>query len=102
MRAGYLGALAAWIGFTLPSAVALVLFAYGAGALSGPIGTGLLHGLKLTAVAVGLCARLPGRARRLDRLHLPSAVALVLFAYGAGALAVRRDRAAAWIETDGG
>ena len=52
MRAGYLGALAAWIGFTLPSAVALVLFAYGAGALSGPIGTGLLHGLKLTAVAI--------------------------------------------------
>ena len=28
-RAGYLGALAAWLGFTLPSAVALVLFAYG-------------------------------------------------------------------------
>jgi chromate transporter len=33
MRAGYAGALAAWTGFTLPSAVALVLFAYGAGAL---------------------------------------------------------------------
>src|ERR1700761_1462707 len=52
MRAGYLGALAAWTGFTLPSATALVLFAYGAGALNGPIGTGLLHGLKLTAVAI--------------------------------------------------
>jgi chromate transporter len=52
MRAGYLGALAAWTGFTLPSAVLLVLFAYGAGALNGPIGTGLLHGLKLTAVAI--------------------------------------------------
>jgi len=52
MRAGYLGALAAWTGFTLPSAIALVLFAYGAAALSGPIGTGLLHGLKLTAVAI--------------------------------------------------
>ena len=34
MRAGYPGALAAWIGFTLPSAIALVLFAYGAGALT--------------------------------------------------------------------
>src|ERR1700756_1784059 len=52
MRAGYLGALAAWTGFTLPSAAALILFAYGAGALNGPIGTGLLHGLKLTAVAI--------------------------------------------------
>jgi chromate transporter len=52
MRAGYLGAFAAWTGFTLPSSAALVLFAYGAGALSGPIGTGLLHGLKLTAVAI--------------------------------------------------
>src|ERR1700733_13606320 len=37
MRAGYRGALAAWTGFTLPSAIALVLFAYGAGALGGPI-----------------------------------------------------------------
>ncbi len=52
MRAGYLGGLAAWTGFTLPSAIALVLFAYGASALRGPIGTGLLHGLKLVAVAI--------------------------------------------------
>jgi chromate transporter len=52
MRAGYRGGLAAWIGFTLPSAIALVLFAYGAGALGGPAGIGLLHGLKLVAVAI--------------------------------------------------
>jgi chromate transporter len=52
MRAGYLGGLAAWTGFTLPSAVVLVLFAYGAGALGGPAGAGLLHGLKLVAVAI--------------------------------------------------
>jgi chromate transporter len=52
IRAGYAGGLAAWTGFTLPSAIALVLFAYGAGALGGPIGIGLLHGLKLVAVAV--------------------------------------------------
>jgi chromate transporter len=52
MRAGYGGALAAWTGFTMPSAIALVLFAYGAGALSGPAGLGLLHGLKLVAVAI--------------------------------------------------
>jgi chromate transporter len=52
MRAGYLGGLAAWTGFTLPSAIALVLFAYGASSLSGPTGAGLLHGLKLVAVAI--------------------------------------------------
>src|SRR6058998_2709817 len=45
MRAGYLGGLAAWTGFTLPSAIALVLFAYGANVLTGEIGSGLLHGL---------------------------------------------------------
>ena len=51
-RAGPLGALAAWAGFTLPSAILLVLFAYGAAALDGPIAQGVLHGLKLVAVAV--------------------------------------------------
>src|ERR1700758_3321532 len=52
MRAGYAGALAAWTGFTLPSAIVLLLFAYGVGSLSGPVGSGLLHGLKLVAVAI--------------------------------------------------
>jgi chromate transporter len=47
MRAGYSGA-----GFTLPSAIMLVLFAYGAGAMRGAVGQGLLHGLNLTAVAI--------------------------------------------------
>lgn len=53
MRAGYLGGLAAWIGFTLPSACLMILFAYGAGALSDTVaGAGLLRGLKLVAVAI--------------------------------------------------
>jgi chromate transporter len=52
MRAGYAGGFAAWTGFTLPSAILLVLFAYGAHALAGPSGIGLLHGLKLVAVAI--------------------------------------------------
>src|SRR6202167_2011768 len=47
MRAGYPGGLAAWIGFTLPSAILLVSFAFGAAILNGPIGLGLVHGLKL-------------------------------------------------------
>lgn len=51
-RAGYLGALAAWVGFTIPSAVALVLFAYGVEALGKVAGSAWLHGLKIAAVAV--------------------------------------------------
>ena len=83
MRAGYPGALAAWAGFTLPSAAALILFAYGAGALSGPIGTGLLHGLKLTAVAI-VAQAVWGMARSLcpDRERASIAVVaslLILF-----------------------
>lgn len=52
MRAGYAGALAAWFAFTLPSAIALVLFAYGAAAVGGAAGSGWLQGLKVAAVAV--------------------------------------------------
>ena len=79
MRAGYLGAIAAWTGFTLPSAAALILFAYGAGALSGPAGAGLLHGLKLTAVAV-VAQAVWGMARNLcpDRERASIAVAAAL------------------------
>lgn len=79
LRAGYPGALAAWTGFTLPSAVALVLFAYGAGALNGPIGTGLLHGLKLTAVAI-VAQAVWGMARNLcpDRERASIAVVAAL------------------------
>jgi chromate transporter len=51
-RAGYPGALAAWVGFTLPSAIALVFFAYGVTALGDVTGAGWLHGLKVVAVAV--------------------------------------------------
>ena len=52
LRGGYAGALAAWIGFTLPSAVAMVAFGYGVDALGDAAGSGWLHGLKVAAVAV--------------------------------------------------
>ncbi len=52
LRAGYPGALVAWLAFTLPSALALVLFAYGIEALGGATGSGWLQGLKVAAVAV--------------------------------------------------
>jgi chromate transporter len=79
MRAGYPGALAAWIGFTLPSAAVLVLFAYGADALTGPIGAGLVHGLKLTAVAI-VAEAVFGMARSLcpDRQRASIAVVAAL------------------------
>jgi chromate transporter len=79
MRAGYAGALAAWTGFTLPSAIALVLFAYGASALNGPIGAGLLHGLKLVAVAI-VAQAVWGMARSLapDRERASIAVVAAL------------------------
>lgn len=51
-RAGLLGGLVSWIGFTLPSAAALVAFAYGVGALGAGGDAGWLHGLKIVAVAV--------------------------------------------------
>ena len=50
-RAGMLGGVAAWLGFTLPSAVALTLFGLLA-ATTDLSGAGWVHGLKLAAVAV--------------------------------------------------
>ncbi len=52
LRAGYAGGIAAWVGFTLPSAVLMVLFASVAGLLEGPSGSAALHGLQLVAVAI--------------------------------------------------
>jgi chromate transporter len=81
IRAGYGGALAAWTGFTLPSAIVLVLFAYGAGALSGPVGTGVLHGLKLVAVAI-VAQAVWGMARTLcpdrQRASIAAVSALII------------------------
>ena len=52
LRAGLPGALAAWLGFTLPSALAMILFGYGVSAVRRPAGAAWLHGLKIVAVAV--------------------------------------------------
>ncbi len=51
MRAGLLGGLAAWLGFTLPSALLMIGFAYGVTVIGDPA-SGWLHGLKLVVVAV--------------------------------------------------
>jgi chromate transporter len=84
-RAGYLGGLAAWTGFTLPSALVLTLFAYGAAPLAAtPIGAGLLHGLKLVAVAI-VAQAVWGMARSLapDRPRASIAAAAVLIVVAA-------------------
>jgi len=69
-RAGWLGALAAWCAFTLPSAFALIVFAYGIARWGALVGSGAVHGLKVAAVAVvaqavwGMAKNLcPDRAR---------------------------------------
>ena len=63
-RAGYTGALAAWAGFTLPSAVALILFALGMTSYGDVMPSGVLHGLKVVAVAV-VAQAVWGMARNL-------------------------------------
>jgi chromate transporter len=88
-RAGYLGGLAAWAGFTLPSAAAMTLFAYGEGALKGPVGDGLVHGLKLVAVAI-VAQAVMGMAQTLcpDRPRATIGVlSLILMAFAPSAWA---------------
>lgn len=63
-RAGFGGLLAAWAGFTLPSAILLVAFAYGVTALGDLSNAGWIHGVKAAAVAVVAHAVL-GMARTL-------------------------------------
>jgi chromate transporter len=106
-RAGYAGALAAWIGFTLPSAIALVLFAYGMGALGDVTGAGWLHGLKVAAVAVvaqavlGMMRSLaPDRERATMAVVAAIIVLAVPSAWGqVGAIALGGIVGVAWLRT---
>jgi chromate transporter len=87
-KAGWGGALAAWVGFTLPSALLMYAFAVFAPRVQGPILGGIVHGLMLTAVAVvaqavwsmarNLCPDLQRKAIAL------LAVVLLLFQGSAG------------------
>lgn len=92
-RAGYAGAFAAWAGFTLPSALALIALALGVAqagdALQSGAGAGLLHGLKVVAVAV-VAQAVWGMARSLcpdtPRRALMLGAAAVLIAWPGTAL----------------
>lgn len=83
-RAGYPGALAAWLGFTLPSAIALTLFALGIAHHGDVLPTGALHGLKVVAVAVvaqavwGMARRLCPDVPRITLMVLASCAVLLL------------------------
>jgi chromate transporter len=80
LRAGPLGGMASWLGFTLPSAMALVLFAFGTGQL-GPEAAGWLHGLKVVAVAVvGLAVWNMARTLAPDRVRATIAVGAAVVA----------------------
>jgi chromate transporter len=108
LRGGWAGGVAAWIGFTMPSALVMVAAAYGVDVLSG---SGIVHGLKLVAVAVvaqalwGMAGSLaPDRTRAtiaagaaVALLLLPSALTQVgvILAGAALGLALCRDGAAA-------
>lgn len=80
-RAGVLGGLAAWLGFTLPSALALIAFAFGVSASGDVSGAGWLRGLKIVAVAV-VANTVWGMARKLapDRQRQTVAVAAAIVA----------------------
>ncbi|MCF8480684.1 MAG: chromate efflux transporter [Rhodospirillum sp.] len=74
-RAGLPGALAAFLGFTLPSALVMALAALGVALVAGPMAQGVLAGLKLVAVAV-IADAILGMARSLcpDRFRATLAV----------------------------
>jgi chromate transporter len=52
LRGGWLGGLVAWVGFTFPSAALMIWFAFAEQSLHGKMGTAVVHGLQLSAVAV--------------------------------------------------
>ena len=106
LRAGPLGALAAWLAFTLPSAILLVAFAYGAALLDNPVGDGIVAGLKIVAVAIvaqavwGMARTLAPDARRasiavgavviaLLAAGSPGQLAAIVLGAGAGLLLCR-------------
>jgi len=83
-RGGYLGGLAAFLGFTAPSAAVLILFAYGISTYSDLLTSGALTGLKIVAVAVvaqalwGMAGNLTPDRPRLGMALVAAAVLLVL------------------------
>ncbi|MBS0275877.1 MAG: chromate efflux transporter [Proteobacteria bacterium] len=88
-RAGLLGGLAAWTGFTLPSAILLFAFAQAASSLRGVVAQAAIHGLKIVAVTV-VAQAVWGMARTLTpdaRRAAIAAIAALIVSFAAGSLA---------------
>ena len=80
-RAGWAGGFAAWCGFTLPSALLLILLAHALGAVPGLTASGAVHGVKVVAVAVVAQALWAmGRALCPDRLRIGLAILTAILA----------------------
>lgn len=83
-RAGYAGMFAAWLGFTLPSALLMMLFALGMHAAGMPVAAGALHGLRIVSVAViaqavwGMARTLCPDARRATLMAVAACLALLV------------------------
>lgn len=83
-RAGWPGLIAAWAGFTLPSAAALILFALGVGHYQGIAASGWVQGLKVAAVAIvaqavwGMARSLAPDRPRAGMAILAAVISLVL------------------------
>ncbi|MBC9176733.1 chromate efflux transporter [Roseomonas mucosa] len=87
-RAGWLGAFAAFLAFTLPSAMILLALAMTATRLEGPLALGVLHGLKIVAVAI-VAQAVWGMAKNLcpDKERATIAVvAVLLLAWAPGVI----------------
>lgn len=101
-RAGVLGGLLAWVGFTMPSAIAMTAFALGVGALGLSGEAGWLHGLKVVAVAVvaqavwGMAKSLTPDARRGSMAILAAALLLLWPTALAQVLAIVAGGLAGW------
>ncbi|MBB2976676.1 chromate transporter [Microbacterium endophyticum] len=84
LRAGPFGALAAFVAFTLPSALLMIALALGAKLFEGPIGAGMLTGLGIVAVAIvaqavwGMSRALTPDRRRAAIAAAAAVVALLL------------------------
>ncbi|MEO7205467.1 MAG: chromate efflux transporter [Steroidobacteraceae bacterium] len=90
LRAGWPGAIAAFVAFTLPSALLMFAMAESSNFLAGPWGQSIVHGLKLVAVAV-VAQGVLGMARTLT----PDAPRALLAAAAAGLLVISGS---AWMQ----
>src|SRR6185437_10158506 len=83
VRAGLPGAIAAWLGFTMPSALLMIAFGYGVMSLGDLSRAPWLHGLKIVAVAV-VAQAVWGMARSLaagrERASIAAAAAILALA----------------------